>query len=119
MVKLNGAFLRKTAQEREMERRVKEKKLELLEYYKAQQRENISSAASTETTPQTRASSREENVSSSPLSRRGGQTETRTEVRQVMNSLQREREKRSYLEEFYEQKVPSVASGRQSKGKRW
>lgn len=119
MVKQNGVFHRKTAQEREMERRVKEKKQELMEYYKTRQRENVSSATGTDTKPQTGVNRGEERIASSPLSRREGRMETMTDVSQVSNSLYSvpSAEKRSYSEEFYEKKVLSAASSRQNKGK--
>lgn len=110
MVKQNGMFHRKTAQDREMERRVEEKKQELMEFYKTQ-RENVSSATS--------VNRGEERIASSPLSRREGRMETMTDVSQVSNSLYSvpSAEKRSYLEEYYKKKVLSAASSRQNKGK--
>lgn len=119
MVKQNGVFHRKTAQEREMERRVKEKKQELMEYYKTRQRENVSSATGTDTKPKTAVNRGEERIASSPLSRREGRMETMTDVSQVSNSLYSvpSAEKRSYSEEYYEKKVLSAASSRQNEGK--
>lgn len=118
MVKQNGMFHRKTAQDREMERRVEEKKQELMEFYKTQ-RENVSSATGTDTKPQTSVNRGEERIASSPLSRREGRMETMTDVSQVSNSLYSvpSAEKRSYLEEYYKKKVLSAASSRQNKGK--
>lgn len=116
MVKQNGMFHRKTAQDREMERGVEEKKQELMEFYKTQ-RENVSSATGTDTKPQTSVNRGEERIASSPLSRREGRMETMTDVSQVSNSLYSvpSAEKRSYLEEYNKKKVLSAASSRQNK----
>lgn len=102
-----------------MERRVKEKKQELMEYYKTLQREKVSSATGTDAIPQTSVNRGEERVSLSPLSRREGRMETMADVSRVSNSLYSvpSAEKRSFSEEYYEKKVQSAASSRQNKGK--
>lgn len=121
MVQQSGVFSRKTAQEREMERRVKERQQELLEYYRTRQREIVSSATASDTElPVTSVGRGEEHAASSPLGGREGRTETMTDASQVSNSLYSvpSAEKRSYSEERYERKVPSAASSRQNKGER-
>ncbi len=47
MVKKNGVYYMKTAQERELEKRVKDRKRELMESYRAQKEERREAAAST------------------------------------------------------------------------
>lgn len=119
MVKQNGPFHRKTAQEREVERRVKEKKQELMEHCKTLQKENVSPVTGADMKPLTSTHGGEEHVASSPLSRREGGMEKMTDVSQVSNSLYSvpSPEKRLYSEGYYERKVLSVASSRQDKGK--
>lgn len=119
MVKQNGVFHRKTAQEIEMERRVTEKKQELMEYYKTLQREKVSSATGTDPILQTSDDRGEERISLSPLSRREGRMETTADVSRVSTSLYSvpSAEKRSFSEEYYEKKVQSAASSGQNKGK--
>lgn len=118
MVQQNGVFSRKTAQEREMERRVKERKEELMEYYKTRQREIVSSAAVSDTRLQTSVDRGERHAVSLPLGGREGRMETMTDESQVSRSLYSvpSAEKRSYAEESYEKKVLSASSSRQSKG---
>lgn len=118
IVKQNGVFYRKTAQEREMERRVNERKQQLMELYKSRQREIVSSATVSDTNLQRSVDRGEEHSASSPPSRREGRTEAMTDVSQVSSSLYSPPsvEKRLYSEEFYEKNVLSVASSRQNRG---
>lgn len=119
MVQQSGVFSRKTAQERETERRVKERQQELLEYYRTRQREIVSSATASHTELRVTSVDRGgEPAASSPLGRREGRTETMTDASQASNSLYPipSAEKRSYSEERYEKKVLSAASSRQDKG---
>lgn len=115
MVKQNGVFTRKTAQEREMERRVMERKQELLDYYRTRQREMLSSSSK----PLANDLRGEEHVA--PSGQREGRTDSMTDVSQVSSSLHSLplAEKRSNSEEFYEKKTPSLASTGQNEGERW
>lgn len=116
MVKRNGVFHRKTAQELEMERRVKERTEQLMEHYKTRQREIVSSVSDAKL--HTSADRGEELAAPLPLSGREGRTKTMTDVSQESNSLYSvpSAEKRWYSEEFEEKKVLSAASSRENKG---
>lgn len=118
MMKQNGVFHRKTAQDLEMERRVKERTQQLMEHYKTRQREIVSSANVSDAKLHTSADRGEELAAPSPLSGREGRTETMTDVSQVSSSLYSvpSAEKRWYSEEFEEKKVLSAASSRENKG---
>lgn len=118
MVKQNGLFNRKTAQEREMERRVKERKQQPMEYYKTWQREIVCSATVADTKLQTNVNRGEEHAASSPLGVGEGRMETMMDASQVSNSLYSapSAEKRLYSEEGFGKKVLSVATSRQNRG---
>lgn len=113
MVKQNGEFHMKTAQEREMERRVKEKKEELMELYKTQQRDIFS------TTPATNTRTRTSDNASLNRREERDVMETMADVSQVSNRLYSTpaAEKHSYSEQYYDKNVLSVASNRQNEGK--
>lgn len=115
MVKQNGVFYRKTAQEREIERRVKERKQQLMESYKTRQSEIVSPATVLDTKLRTSVDRGGEHVASSPLSGREERIKTITDVSNSLYSVPLA-EKRSFSEEYYEKKVLSAASSRQNKG---
>lgn len=119
MVKQNGEFHVKTAQEREMEIRVKEKKKELMEFYKTQPRDIFSTMPATNTKTQTSVNGGEQNITSLNRREERDVMETMADASQVSNRLYSTpaAEKHSYSEQYYDKNVPSVASNRQNEGK--
>lgn len=119
MVKQNGEFHIKTAQEREMERRVKEKKKELMELYKTQQRDIFSTTPATNTKTQTSVTGGEQYITSLNRREERDVMETMADVSQASNRLYSTpaAEKHSYSEQYYDKNVLSVASNRQNQGK--
>lgn len=117
MVKQNGEFHMKTAQEREIERRVKEKKKELMELHKTQQRDIFSATPATNAKTQTSVNGGEQHITSLNRREEGDVTETMADVSQVSNRLYSTPEKHSYSEQCYDKNVLSVASNRQNEGK--
>lgn len=119
MVKQNGDFHMKTAQEREMERRVKEKKKELMELYKTQQRDIFSSTPATNTKTQTSLNRGEQDITSLNRREERDVKETIADVSQVSNRLYSTpaAEKHSYSQQYYDKNVLSAASNRQNEGK--
>lgn len=113
MVTQNGVFSRKTAQEREMERRVKERKEQLLEYYRTQQR-GIVPPAPAPLASVGRGGGGGGRVASSALDGTEGRMESMAAVSQVSPSLHSV-DTRSYLEE---KKVASSSSSEQGDGER-
>ncbi|XP_039651632.1 uncharacterized protein LOC120556242 isoform X1 [Perca fluviatilis] len=77
MVKENGEYYVKTAQERELEKRVKDRKRELMESYRAQKEERRETFASThiQSTETRRSIDREENSAALERRRREGRDE--------------------------------------------
>lgn len=119
MVKQNGVFHMKTAQEREMERRVKEKKKELMELHKTQQRDIFSTTPATNAITQTSVDGGEQYITSLNRREERDVMETLADVSHVSNRLYSTpaAEKHSYSEQHYDKNVLSVASNRQNEGK--
>ncbi|XP_035856118.1 uncharacterized protein LOC116040480 isoform X2 [Sander lucioperca] len=88
MVKENGEYYVKTAQERELEKRVKDRKKELMESYRAQKEERRETVASThiQSTETRRSINREENSAALERRKRGGRDES-VSVSQRSNGL--------------------------------
>lgn len=119
MVKQNGEFHMKTAQEREMERRVKEKKKELMELHRTQQRDIFSTMPATNAKTQTSDNGGERYITSLNRREERDMMETMADVSHVSSKLYSTpaAEKHSYSEQFYDKNVLSVASNRQNEGK--
>lgn len=111
MVKESGAFLMKTEQERELQRRVKERKEELMEMYRAQVEQRQQSRASqrlSDTTPHSRSDGAEEYTT--PTDRNG--MEERVGVSHVPSSLYSDRQSESHYDrEVMSKPIPRMESG--------
>ncbi|XP_035515880.1 uncharacterized protein LOC118326855 [Morone saxatilis] len=89
IVKKNGVYYMTTAQERELEKRVEDRKQELMESYRAQKEERRETAASTHitNTETQRSIDRGEEYSAALEKRRSDVIEGRVNVSQVSNGL--------------------------------
>lgn len=125
MVKENGVYYVKTAQERELEKRVKDRKRELMESYRAQKEERRETAASTRVpnTETLRSVDRGEEYSTALERRKREERDVmdgRVDVSQVSNGLHSTPapERQSYSEPHNGRQVKRTPSFRLNAGKR-
>lgn len=125
MVSKNGVYYMKTAQERDLEKRVKERRRELMESYRAQKEERRETVASTHitNTETKRSIDRGEERSAALESRRREERdvmEGRVGVSQVSNGLHSTPapEQQSYPEQRDDRSVKRTPSFRLNAGKR-
>lgn len=124
MVKKNGVYYMKTTQERELEKRVKDRKRELMESYRAQKEERRETTASTRVpnTETLRSVDRGEEYSAALERRRQEEMdvmEGRVDVSQVSNGLHSSPapERQSISEPHNDRQVKKTPSFRLNAGK--
>lgn len=118
MMKESGVFHMKTDQERELEKRVKERKQELMEIYQAQKEQRKEAKASqhlSETTPQSRSDGVEKYATSMDRRKERNGMEDRVGVSHAHNRLYSDQQSVSH----YVSEVTTTPSSRLNSGKTW
>lgn len=118
MVKESGVFYTKTHQERELEKRVKERKQELMEIYRAQREQRQEAKASKhpkESKAQSRSEGEEEYATSADRRKGKNGMEDNVDVSHAHHTLYSDQESAS----GYVREVTTKAASRLDSGKTW